>query len=376
MRPFLTDECGNPSSRHAAGAKASSALEDARRRTAALIGAHPDEIVFTAGATEGNNAAVRSALAVTGRRRIVISRVEHPSILELCELLEREGAEVVTLKVDRLGRLDMDGLRAAVTPETAIVALLHANNETGVLFPIAEIGAICAERRVLFHVDAAQSVGKVPVDLSKTRVDTLAFSGHKFHAPKGVGGLYVRRGTQFRPLLVGGHQEAGRRAGTEPVPGAVALGAAADLAMRAMSETAARMEALRDKLEQGLLAAVPGAEVNGASAESSDSELRTQHSALGTCSSPRLPNVSNISFPGVDGAELALLLDSAGICVSTGSACSSGSNKASHVLLAMGLDPARARGAVRFSLSRYTTPEDVDAALRAVPECAGRLRRR
>ncbi len=355
--PFLRDVYGNPSSMHRFGAEAGRAVDRARDEVAALLQVRPEEIVFTAGGSESDNLAIVGTLrAFPERRHIVTTSVEHPAVLGLCRELEsRMGYEVTYLSVDGEGHLDLDELRAALRPDTAIVSIMAANNETGVVFPFLEAGRIVKEAGVVFHVDAVQAVGKLPLDLRDAPIDLLSLSGHKLHACKGVGALFVRRGTRLRPLIVGGHQERGRRAGTENVAGIVSLGAACRLAAAALERERTEVRALRDRLEEAILAAVPDCRVNG------DREQR-------------LPNTTNISFDYIEGEGILLLLDRAGIAASSGSACTSGSLEPSHVLRAMGVPFIAAHGSVRFSLSRYTTQEEVDYAAAAVPRIVERLR--
>lgn len=358
MVPLLEDGFGNPSSMHSFGARAGDEVAAARDRVAALLGASaPNEIVFTGGGSESDNLAIVGTLhANPEKRHIVTTAVEHPAVLGLCRDLEkRHGYEVTFLGVDGRGRLDPDELRASLRDDTAIVSIMMANNETGVLFDSEALGAIVKERGVVYHVDAVQAAGKLPLDMRSSTIDLLSISGHKLHAAKGVGALYVRRGTKIRPLIVGGHQERGRRAGTENVPAIAGLGVACDLAAahREVENTAVR--ALRDRLEAGLLAAIPDALANG------DPERR-------------LPNTSNISFQYIEGEGILLLLDRAGVAASSGSACTSGSLEPSHVLRAMGLPFTLAHGSIRFSLSRYNTAEEVDYVIKVLPPIVERLR--
>jgi len=356
MRPFLRESFGNPSSMYGLAAEARKAIERAREEVAQLLGARPDEIVFTSGGTESDNTAILSALSSRpAGARLVTTRVEHAAVGNLARRLREEGRPVTELGVDSRGRLDLDELAAALGPDTGALSVMWANNETGVLFPIEEIAELARSRGVLFHTDAVQAVGKVPIDLSRTPVDYLALSGHKLHAPKGVGALYVRRGAPFRPLLVGGHQEGGRRAGTENVAGIVALGEAARLAREHISEENTRVRALRDRLERGILSSCPSARLNGDPVH-------------------RLPNTTNISFEYVEGESILLLLDREGVCASSGSACTTGSLEPSHVLRAMGVPYTAAHGATRFSLSRYNTDADVDRVLEVLPGIIRRLR--
>ncbi|GFM36978.1 cysteine desulfurase NifS [Desulfovibrio psychrotolerans] len=356
MMPFLTDLYGNPSSMHRFGGQVGRHIVQAREQVAAAIGAQPEEILFTACGTESDNTAIWSALhSQKEKKHIITTRVEHPGVLNLVQHLEKRGYEATYLGVDAKGRLDLDELREAIRKDTALVSVMYANNETGVLFPMEEIARIVKERGVQLHTDAVQAVGKVPVNVAELPVDFLALSGHKLHAPKGVGALYVRKGTPFRPFLRGGHQERGRRAGTENTASIVALGKACELAAMNMAEERTRVKALRDRLEAGLLAAIPDSMVNG------DTENR-------------LPNTTSVAFKYVEGEAILLLMDGHGICASSGSACTSGSLEPSHVLRAMGVPFTYAHGSIRFSLSRFNTDEDVALVLRELPPIIKRLR--
>lgn len=355
MLPFLTQYYGNPSSMHTFGGQVGRAVNQARNRVAALLGAEPTEIVFTSCGTEADNAAIRAALiAQPNKRHIVTTQVEHPAVLNLCKQLETQGYTVTYLSVNGKGQLDLDEVDAAVTGGTALVTVMYANHETGVVFPIEQIGQIAKEKGALFHVDAVQAVGKIPLNLQTSTMDFLALSGHKLHAPKGIGALYVRKGTRFRPLLIGGHQERGRRAGTENVPGLIALGKAAELAQQHLGNINQEKK-LRDRLEKGLLSTIPETQVNGHPKE-------------------RLPNTTNIGFKYIEGEAILLSLNQHGICASSGSACTSGSLEPSHVLRAMGLPYSVLHGSIRFSLSRYTTDAEVDEVLAVMPEIVQRLR--
>ena len=362
MRPFLEDDYFNPSSAYESARGAAEALKAARRAVAAALGGvAADEVLFTSCATESLNAALFGAVrANPARRHVVTSAVEHPAVLEVCKDLARDGLEVEFLPVDRAGRIDPRALVRAVRPDTLIVALMHANNETGVVFPIADLARLTKEidPSVLFLTDATQTMGKLPLDLTGelAAVDLLAFSGHKLHAPKGVGALFVRRGTRVRPFMVGGHQESGRRAGTENVASIVALGTAVELAQRTHAADEARVRRLRDRLEEGLLARLPCVEVNGAGAE-------------------RLPNTLNLSVHFIEGEGMLFELNRHGICASSGSACTSGSLEPSHVLRAMHVPFTAVHGSIRFSFSRYNADEDVDRVLAAFPDIVGGLRR-
>jgi cysteine desulfurase len=356
MRPFFTERYGNPSSVHGFGSDVGRDVDRARERLAAAIGAeHPSEIVFTSCGTESDNTAIRSALASrSGRDRIVTTRVEHPAVLTLVRRLERDGFKLTLLGVDKQGRLSLDELKSTMGDDVAVVSIMAANNETGTLFPVEEAGHIAHEHGALFHTDAVQAVGKVPLDLDAGAIDMLSLSGHKLHAPKGIGALYVKRGRRFRPFMLGGHQERGRRGGTHNVPGIVGLGKAAELAAAHMKEERTRVRALRDRLEAGLLK-IEANRVNG------DAESR-------------LPGTTNISFKGVEGEAMLMHLDQNGICASSGSACTSGSLEPSHVLRAMGVPFNYAHGSIRFSLGRFNTEEDVDEILRVMPQIIEQLR--
>jgi cysteine desulfurase len=361
MEPFLGPLYGNPSSIHTFGGQVAKHVDRARERLARLVGADPGEIIFTSCGTESDNAALRSALATQpNRRHIITTRVEHPAVLNLCRLLAQPGPDrtpyrITELGVDAQGMLNLPDLEKALDDDTAIVSVMWANNETGVIFPIEEIGALCRRRGVLFHTDAVQAVGKVPINLAKLPIDMLSLSGHKLHAPKGIGALYVRRGTRFSPFMLGGHQERNRRGGTEPVPLIVAMGKAAELAKQRMDDEQTRVRRLRDRLEKGLLAKCPGARLNG-------------HPTA------RLPNTTNISFEFVEGEAILLLLDQHGICASSGSACTTGSLEPSHVLRAMGVPFTAAHGSVRFSLSVYNTEAEIDKVIEVLPPIIRRLR--
>ena len=356
MLPFLKDRYGNPSSMHTFGGAVAHDIRKAREQIADLIGAEPDEIIFTSCGTESDVSAIRSGLETDpSKRHIVTTRVEHPAVHSFCKWLTDHGYRLTEISVNAKGLLDLAEVEAALAPDTAIVTVMHANNETGVLFPIERIAEMCRERGILFHTDAVQSVGKLPLDLKRTAVDMLSLSGHKLHAPKGVGVLYVRKGTRFTPCMIGGHQEHGRRAGTENVASIVALGKAAELAKDAMADENTRVPALRDRLEKELLARIPDSRRNGNAKQ-------------------RLPNTSNISYEFVEGEAILLLLDQAGICASSGSACTSGSLEPSHVLRAMGIPFTFAHGSIRMSLSRYNTDADADAVIAALPGIIQRLR--
>ncbi|MDP1536370.1 MAG: cysteine desulfurase NifS [Burkholderiales bacterium] len=358
MLPFFTEQFGNPSSMHSFGNKVGFALKEARAKVQALLGAeHESEIVFTSCGTESDSTAILSALkAQPERNQIITTAVEHLAILTLCEYLEKEGYAVTRLGVDKRGRLDMDEYRAALGSRTAIVSAMWANNESGTIFPVEAMAEMAHAAGAQFHTDAVQAVGKLPIDLKKTKIDMLSLSGHKLHAPKGVGVLYLRRGTRFRPLLRGGHQERGRRAGTENAASIVGLGVAAEQAMQHMVYENTEVKRLRDKLEAGILAQVPRAFATGDT-------------------SNRLPNTSNIAFEFIEGEGILLLLNKAGIAASSGSACTSGSLEPSHVMRAMGIPYTAAHGTTRFSLSRYNTEAEIDRVIAAVPPIIAQLRK-
>ncbi|MBI1867686.1 MAG: cysteine desulfurase NifS [Methylocystis sp.] len=358
MLPFFTEQFGNPSSIHAFGASVGAALKTARRQLQELLGAaHDHEIVYTSGGTESDNAAILSALeAMPGRNEIVTSKVEHPAVLALCQRLEKIGrAKVHYIGVDALGRLDIGAYRAALSSNVALVTLMWANNETGTIFPIEGLAELAKQHGALFHTDAVQAVGKVPIFLQDSAVDMLSLSGHKLHAPKGIGALYVKRGTRFKPLLHGGHQERGRRAGTENTPGVIALGKAAQLALRHMADEQGRVRRLRDRLENAILERVPNCFVNG---DAND----------------RLPNTCNIAFEYVEGEAILLHLTRGGIAASSGSACTSGSLEPSHVLRAMNVPFTAAHGSIRFSFSRDNVEDDVDRVIEVLPGILDKLR--
>jgi cysteine desulfurase len=356
MRPFFCDFYGNPSSMHTFGGQIGKKIRKAREQAAALLGCDAAEIIFTSGGTESDNAAVKGVLAAApDKRKIITSRVEHPAVLTVCRELENHGYEVVEVGVDSAGRFDMDRFEREVDDETVLVTIMYANNETGVIFPIEKIAEIVKSKGVIFHTDAVQAVGKIPLNLSKSNIDLLSMSGHKLHAPKGVGVLYVRKGTRLSPFMQGGHQEAGRRAGTENVPGIVGLGRACELAGKNIQKENSRVKCLRDKLEDSILASCPDCRLNG-------DKLN------------RLPTTSNISFEYIEGEAILLLLDRYGICASSGSACTSGSLEPSHVLRAMGVPFTAAHGSVRFSLSRYNTEKEIDYTIEKMPEIVTTLR--
>lgn len=359
MMPFLTEFYGNPSSMYSFAGKVGEALKLARKRVADLLGAEPEEITFTSCGTESDSTALLSALQTyPEKRRIVTTRVEHPAVKNLCDSLDTltgHKHRITRLKVDDQGVLDMAEYEAALTDDTAIVSVMWANNETGVIFPIAKMAKMAKDRGILFHTDAVQAVGKVPINLKELDVDFLSLSGHKLHAPKGVGVLYVKRGTIFTPFLTGGHQERGRRAGTENVASIVGLGKACELAALKMEDENSRVRKLRDKLEAGLLASIPNSLLNGHKTD-------------------RLPNTCNISFEYVEGEAILLHMNRYNICASSGSACTSGSLEPSHVLRAMGVPFTAAHGSIRFSLSVYNTEEEVDFVLEKMPAIIESLR--
>ncbi|MFL6590596.1 MAG: cysteine desulfurase NifS [Chthoniobacterales bacterium] len=356
MLPFLTEYYGNPSSGYTFGRQVRGAIDLARERLAGLLGCEPTEIVFTSCGTESNNAAVNSALQLdAGRQHVVTTAVEHSATRRHCELVGKRGGSVTVVGVDGQGNLDLDELERAITPQTAIVTAMWANNETGVLFPVDKIAEIARRKRVLFHTDAIQCVGKIPIRLADTTINSLSLSAHKLHGPKGVGALYVNRRSAFRPSLVGGSQENNRRAGTENVASIVALGKAAECAAAALTEENSRVRALRDRFEEGVLEKVPDTFVNGRQAE-------------------RLPNTSNLSFVGIESDAALMMLDRNQLCCSAGSACRTGSLEASHVLRAMNLPPERARSSMRFSFGRFNTEAEVAKALEIIPAVMSKLR--
>ena len=356
MLPYFHELYGNPSSMHSFGGQVSKTIRDARENVAALIGADPEEIIFTSCGTESDNTAILSALAVNpDKRHIVTSRVEHPAVKVLCEHLKDRGCHVTELPVDSEGKLNIEEYESSLSRDTAVVSLMWANNETGVIFPVEEAASLARERGILFHTDAVQAVGKIPINMRANSIDMLSLSGHKLHAPKGVGVLYVRKGTKFSPFLIGGHQEKGRRGGTENTASIVALGKACELAARNMETENTRVKYLRDKLERNLLEAIPNSRVNGERIN-------------------RLPNTTNISFEFVEGEGILLLMDQFNICASSGSACTSGSLQPSHVLRAMGVPFTMAHGSVRFSLSVYNTEEEIDFVIEKLPPIIERLR--
>ncbi len=358
MLPFFTEQFGNASSAHSFGASVGAAVKTARQQLQELLGAaHDHEIIYTSGGTESDNTAILSALeALPERNEIVTSTVEHPAVLTLCEHLEKTGrAKIHYVGVDSFGRLDIDAYRAALSDKVALVTLMWANNETGTIFPIEGLAEIAKEHGALFHTDAVQAVGKTPISLKDSVIDMLSLSGHKLHAPKGIGALYVKRGSRFKPLLRGGHQERGRRGGTENAPAIVGLGKAAQLALQHMADEQGRVREMRDRLEKAVLQRVPNCFVNGDPRD-------------------RLPNTSNIAFEYVESEAILLHLNRAGVAASSGSACTSGSMEPSHVLKAMDIPASALHGALRFSFSRDNVAEDVDRVVEALPGILVKLR--
>jgi cysteine desulfurase len=360
MMPYLTDAYGNPSSMHTFGGQVGDAVRTARQKVAALLGAEPGEITFTSCGTESDSTAILSALRTyPEKRHVITTRVEHPAVKSLCDNLETATGhkyKITRLKVDSDGMLDMSEYEEALADDTAIVSVMWANNETGVIFPVEEMARMARQRGILFHTDAVQAVGKLDINLKELDIDFLSLSGHKLHAPKGVGVLYIKRGTVFVPFLTGGHQESGRRGGTENVASIVALGRACELAGEKMAEENGRVKKLRDRLEEGLLARVPKSMLNG-------------HKTS------RLPNTANISFEYVEGEAILLHMNQHKICASSGSACTSGSLEPSHVLRAMGVPFTAAHGSIRFSLSVYNTEEEVDFVVDKMPAIIESLRK-
>jgi len=357
MEPYFCQFYGNPSSMHTFGGQIGTKIRQAREQVAELLGCDPSEIVFTSGGTESDNAAINGTLAaVPNKRKVITTRIEHQAVLAVCRELENHGYVVVELAVDKDGQLDLNELQENIDDDTALVTIMYANNETGVIFPVEKITEIVTSRGVIFHTDAVQAVGKIPLNLSKCHIDLLSLSGHKLHGPKGVGVLYVRKGTRLSPFMLGGHQEGGRRAGTENVPAVIGIGKACELAAKNIKEENDKIKQLRDKLEDAILEKCPDARLNG-----------DKHN--------RLPNTSNISFEYIEGEAILLMLDKFGICASSGSACTSGSLEPSHVLRAMGVPFTAAHGSIRFSLSRYNTEEEVDYTIEKLPSIVNRLRR-
>jgi cysteine desulfurase len=357
IQPLFCELYGNPSSMHTFGGQIGRRIRKAREQVAGLLGCEPSEIVFTGCGTESDNTAIKGTLAaVPNKRTVITTRVEHPAVLAVCRELENHGYTVVELSVDKKGRLNMAELEEQLDDDTALVTIMYANNETGVIFPIDDIAELVKSKGAVFHTDAVQAVGKIPLNLSKSNIDLLSLSGHKLHAPKGVGVLYVRKGTRLSPFMLGGHQEAGRRAGTENVPGIVGLGKACELAAENFDAENSKVKALRDKLEKTIMQKCPDCRING------DPDNR-------------LPNTTNISFEYIEGEAILLMLDKYGICASSGSACTSGSLEPSHVLRAMGVPFTAAHGSIRFSLSRYNTEEEVDYTIEKLPPIVSQLRK-
>ncbi len=357
MQPLFCELYGNPSSMHTFGGQMGRKIAQARERIADLLGCEPSEIVFTSGGTESDNTAIKGTLAaLPHKHKIITSRIEHPAVLTVCRELENQGYTVIELGVDKDGLLDLEQLTEQIDDDTALVTIMYANNETGVIFPIDKVAQLATDKGVVFHTDAVQAVGKIPLNLSKSNIDLLSLSGHKLHAPKGVGILYVRKGTRLSPYMLGGHQEAGRRAGTENVPGIVGIGKACELAAKNIEQENSKVRNLRDKLEDSILEKCPDARLNGDKKN-------------------RLPNTTNISFEYIEGEAILLMLDKYGICASSGSACTSGSLEPSHVLRAMGVPFTAAHGSIRFSLSRYSTEEEVDYTIEKIPPIVNQLRK-
>ncbi len=356
MLPYFSEYYGNPSSMHTFGGDVGSKVRVARENVARLLGAQPEEILFTSCGTESDSTAIHAAIqSHPEKKHIITTRVEHPAVKNLFEYLGKNGYRVTFVPVDRQGRLDLDTLYRNLADDTAIVSVMWANNETGTIFPVEEIAARVRERGIVFHTDAVQAVGKIPINMADSAIDMLSLSGHKLHAPKGIGVLYIRKGTKFAPFLMGGHQESGRRAGTENTASIIGMGRAAQLAMDTMNEENTRVRALRDRLESALLERVSHSMVNG------DPEHR-------------LPNTTSIAFEYIEGEAILLLMDQHGICASSGSACTSGSLEPSHVLRAMGVPFTAAHGSIRFSLSIYNTDEEIDFIIDKIPPIVDRLR--
>ena len=356
MMPYLTELWGNPSSMHTFGGQVHTAIDRAREQVAAIINADPTEIIFTSCGSESDNMAIRGSVeTVVGYPHIVTTRVEHAAVLASCQYFEKRGCPTTWLGVDAQGQLNLDELQQSLRHDTAIVSIMWANNETGVMFPIEQIAQIVKAAGKTFHTDAVQTVGKIPIDVRQIPIDMLAISGHKLHAPKGIGATYIRKGTRVNPLILGGHQEFGKRAGTENVPYIVGLGKACELAMKYMEEENTRVLAMRDRLEEGILRSCPDVRVNGDRKN-------------------RLPNTTNISFEYIEGESILLMLDDLGVAASSGSACTSGSLEPSHVMRAMGVPFTAAHGSIRFSLSRYNTDDDIDHVIKHIPSIVKRLR--
>jgi cysteine desulfurase len=358
MKPYFCDLYGNPSSMHVFGGQVRRNIDEARGRIVDLIGAaSASEIIFTSCGSESDNAAIMGVLkANPNKKHVVTTKVEHPAVRNLCKHLNKNGYFVTELGVNKLGMMNLDQLRDSITDDTAIVSIMYANNETGVIFPIDEIAAIVKEKGSVFHTDAVQAVGKIPVDLKKADIDLLSLSGHKLHAPKGVGALYVKKGTKYSPFIIGGHQEHSRRGGTENVPSIIGMGKACEIAGKYIEHENTVVKGLRDKLESELLKRAPDARLNG-------------HKEF------RLPNTTNISFEYVEGEAILLMLNDVGVCASSGSACTSGSLEPSHVMRAMGIPFTAAHGSIRFSLSRFNVPEDIDTVIEKLPSIIEKLRK-
>jgi cysteine desulfurase len=360
MLPFFSSEFGNASSIHTFGQRSRSAVETAREQVALLLNARPQEVVFTSGGTEADNHAIfgviEPLLGSLAVPHVITSSVEHEAVLNTCQALEKQAASVTYVAVSREGVIDLNALRAAIRPETALITVMHANNELGTLQPVAEIGYIAAERDIYFHTDAVQSASKTPIDVTASQIDLLSLSAHKLYGPKGVGALYIKSGTRLRQLLYGGHHQRGFRPGTENVAAIVGFGKAAELARTTLQQDAARISGLRDRFAQQLLARIPDCRANGGAA-------------------PRIPNTLNLTFAGIEGEALVIALDLKGLACSTGAACSSGAVEPSHVLTAIGLPASEARASIRFSLGRHTTEAEIDVALEIVPAAVAQLRR-
>jgi cysteine desulfurase len=356
MNPFLNELYGNPSSMHFFGGKVQKYIDIAREKVANLIGASPEEIIFTSCGTESDSTAIYSALKNNpNKKHIITTEVEHPAVLNLCKSLEKQGYRTTYLKVNEDGMIDLNELENNISSDTAIVSIMWANNETGIIYPVEKASEIANKKGALFHTDAVQAAGKINIDVKKTKIDMLSISGHKFHAPKGIGVLYVRKGTPFSSFLIGGHQERGRRAGTENVPYIVAIGKAAELAAKNIEKENTYVKELRDRLENGILNSIKNVRING-------------------INSPRVPNTTNISFQYVEGESILIFMSEKGICASSGSACSSGSLDPSHVLMAMKVPMTFAHGSIRFSLGIYNTSQEVDFVLKELPLIINRLR--
>lgn len=356
MLPYFSEMYGNPSSMHSFGGEVGRKIREARERVAALINASPEEIVFTSCGTESDNTAIMAAVTATPfKKHIITTRVEHPAVKNMAEYLGKNGYRVTFVPVDGKGRLDLDHLYQSLSDDTAIVSIMWANNETGVIFPVQDISGVLHERGIPFHTDAVQAAGKVPVDVREIKADMLSLSGHKIHAPKGVGILYVRKGTRFSPYMIGGHQEGGKRGGTENTASIIGIGKACELAGKHIEEESTVVAKLRDRLESEILKSVPNTIVNG------DRENR-------------LPGTTNISFEYIEGESILLMLNELGICASSGSACTSGSLEPSHVLRSMGVPYTAAHGSIRFSLCRYNTDAEIDFIIEKIPPIISRLR--